>query len=139
MAELRRTQAGSFNEKKNLVTLQDLTDAYYFYKEDGDESFLRETLMPMEVVADHLPKIIVKDSAVDAICHGADLASGGVSKLSDNIQKNSLVVIESLKGELIASGNALASSNEILESQSGFVVETSSVYMKPGVYPRLWK
>ena len=139
MAELRRTQAGSFNEKKNLVTLQDLTDAYYFYKEDGDESFLRETLMPMEVVADHLPKIIVKDSAVDAICHGANLASGGVSKLSDNIQKNSLVVIESLKGELIASGNALASSNEILESQSGFVVETSSVYMKPGVYPRLWK
>ena len=95
--------------------------------------------MPMEVVADHLPKIIVKDSAVDAICHGANLASGGVSKLSDNIQKNSLVVIESLKGELIASGNALASSNEILESQSGFVVETSSVYMKPGVYPRLWK
>ena len=41
MAELRRTQVGSFNEKNNLVTLQDVTDAYHFWKEDGDESFLR--------------------------------------------------------------------------------------------------
>lgn len=139
MSELRRTQVGSFNERKNLITLQDLTDAYYFYREDGDESFLRQSLMPMERVANHLPKIIVKDSAVDAICHGADLASGGVSKLSDNIQKNSLVAIESLKGELIASGNALLDSNEILDSTSGFVVNVSRVFMKRDVYPRLWK
>ena len=139
MAELRRTQVGSFNEKNNLVTLQDVTDAYHFYIEDGDESFLRDAIMPMERAADYLPKVIIKDSAVDAICHGADLASGGVAYLSDNIKKGDIVAIETLKGELVGAGNSLFSSDEILEADGGFVVNTSKVLMKPGVYPRLWK
>ncbi len=138
MAELRRTQVGSFNEKNNLATLQDVTDAYHFYIEDGDESYLREVIMPMERAADYLPKIIVKDSAVDAICHGADLASGGVVQLSDNISKNDFVAIETLKGELIGAGNSLYSSNDILDAENGFVVNVSKVFMKPGVYPRFW-
>ncbi|WP_394296262.1 RNA-guided pseudouridylation complex pseudouridine synthase subunit Cbf5 [Methanobrevibacter oralis] len=138
MAELRRTQVGSFNEKNNLVTLHDVTDAYHFYLEDGDESFLREAIMPMERAADYLPKIFIKDSAVDAICHGADLACGGIVSLADNIQKNDIVAIETLKGELVASGNALISANEILEADSGFAVNTSKVFMQPNIYPRVW-
>ena len=38
-----------------------------------------------------------------------------------------------------AAGNALFSTDEILSADSGFVVKTSKVFMKPGVYPRLWK
>ena len=139
MAELRRTQVGSFRERENLVTLHDVTDAYHFYIEDGDESFLREAIMPMERAADYLPKVVIKDSAVDAICHGADLASGGVAYLSDNIKKGDIVAIETLKGELVGAGNSLYFTDEILEAEGGFVVNTSKVFMKPGVYPRLWK
>ncbi len=139
MAELRRTRVGSFDERNNLVTLQDVTDAYHFYVEDGDESYLREVIMPMERAADYLPKIIVKDSAVDAICHGADLASGGVSKISEDISKNDFVAIETLKGELIGAGYSLYSSKDILEAENGFVVDVSKVFMKPGTYPRFWK
>ena len=139
MAELRRTQVGSFTEKNNLVTLQDVTDAYHFWKEDGDESFLREAIMPMERAADYLPKIIIKDSAVDAVCHGADLANGGIVSLADNIQKNDIVAIETLKGELVGAGNSLLNSNEILEADSGFAVNVSKVFMKPDTYPRFWK
>ena len=86
-----------------------------------------------------LNKIIIKDSAVDAICHGADLASGGVAYLSDNIKKGDIVAIETLKGELVGAGDSLFSSDEILESEGGFVVNTSKVFMKPDIYPRLWK
>lgn len=139
MAELRRTQVGSFRERENLVTLQDVTDAYHFYIEDDDESFLREAIMPMERAADYLPKVIIKDSAVDAICHGADLASGGVAYLSDDIKKGDIVAIETLKGELVAAGNSLYFSDEILAAEKGFVVNTSKVFMKPDIYPRLWK
>ena len=139
MAELRRTQVGSFRERENLVTLQDITDAYHFYIEDGDESFLREAIMPMERAADYLPKVIIKDSAVDAICHGADLASGGIACLSDDIKKGDLVAIETLKGELVGAGNSLFFADEILDAEGGFVVNVSKVFMKPGVYPRLWK
>lgn len=138
MSELRRTQVGSFNEKNNIVTLQDVTDAYHFYIDDGDDSFLRKTLMPFERAADYLPKIIIKDSAIDAICHGANLAAGGVVKLSDNIQVNRLVAIETLKGELVGAGSALCDTEGILNSDSGFVVNTSKVFMKPGIYPKMW-
>ena len=130
---------GSFKEKENLVTLQDVTDAYHFWKEDGDESFLREAIMPMERAADYLPKIIIKDSAVDAICHGADLACGGIVELADSIQKNNLVAILTLKGELIGAGNSLLSCDEILEADDGFAVNVSKVFMKPDTYPRFWK
>ncbi|HDQ59663.1 MAG TPA: RNA-guided pseudouridylation complex pseudouridine synthase subunit Cbf5, partial [Candidatus Woesearchaeota archaeon] len=46
MLELRRTKAGGFTEKDNLVTLQDLEDAYAFWKEEGNEKFLRHCLQP---------------------------------------------------------------------------------------------
>ena len=139
MAELRRTQVGSFTEKNNLVTLQDVTDAFHFWREDGDETFLRKAIMPMERASDYLPKIIIKDSAVDAICHGANLACGGIVELADNIQKNDIVAILTLKGELVASGNSLFSSSEILEADDGFAVNVSKVFMKPDTYPRFWK
>ena len=139
MAELRRTQVGSFRERENLVTLQDVTDAYHFWIEDGDESYLREAIMPMERAADYLPKVINKDSAVDAICHGADLASGGIAYISDDIKRGDIVAIETLKGELVGAGNSLFFADEILEAEGGFVVNTSKVFMKPDIYPRLWK
>lgn len=78
MAELRRTQVGSFTENNNLITLQDLTDAYYYWDKENDESYLREYILPMETATEHLPKVFIRDSAVDAICHGADLAAGGI-------------------------------------------------------------
>ena len=139
MAELRRTQVGSFRERENLVTLQDVTDAYHFWIEDGDESYLREAIMPMERAADYLPKVIIKDSAVDAICHGADLASGGIAYISDDIKRGNIVAIETLKGELVGAGNSLFFTDEILEAEGGFVVNTSKVFMRPDIYPRLWK
>jgi H/ACA ribonucleoprotein complex subunit 4 len=37
MAELRRTQAGPFREEDNLITLNDLQDAYHYYTEGNDK------------------------------------------------------------------------------------------------------
>ena len=140
MAELRRTRAGPFNERNDdLVNLHDLTDAYHFWVEDGDESYLRNAIKPMEVAADHLPQIFIKDSAVEAICQGAKLAAGGISMLSKGIKRRDLVAIKSLKGELVASGIALASTEEIMNADSGLVVNTNKVFMQPGVYPMAWK
>ena len=140
MAELRRTRAGPFNERNDdFVNLHDLTDAYHFWVEDGDESYLRNAIKPMEVAADHLPQIFIKDSAVEAICQGAKLAAGGISMLSKGIKRGDLVAIKSLKGELVASGIALASTEEIMNADSGLVVNTNKVFMQPGVYPMAWK
>ena len=139
MSELRRTQVGSFNESNNLITLQDLTDAYYYYKNEDDESQLRDLVMPMERAADHLPKIVIKDSAVDAICHGANLASGGIAELSKDIKYNSQVAIFTLKGELVASGVSSLDSEQLLNENSGIVVDTKKVFMDTDIYPKMWK
>lgn len=139
MAELRRTKVGPFDESENLITLQDLTDAYYYYAEEGDESYIRNVIMPMEVATEHLPKVIIRDSAVGAICHGADLAAGGIVSMSDNLQYNDVVAIMTLKGELVASAKALLGLEEIMNADSGIMFETDKVFMEPDVYPSMWK
>ena len=59
--------------------------------------------------------------------------------LSKGIKRGDLVAIKSLKGELVASGIALASTEEIMNADSGLVVNTNKVFMQPGVYPMAWK
>lgn len=138
MAELRRTRSGPFTEEK-LITLQDLTDAYVIWKEEGDESFLRDCIRPMESAVEHLPKIVVRDSAVDALCHGADLAAGGIISIEEGIKKGDTVAVMTLKGELIAAGESLKTSIEIYKANKGIVIDINKVFMVPGTYPKMWK
>ncbi len=49
-----------------------------------------------------------------------------------------MVAIMSQKGELVATGEALMSTNKILESSHGFCVKTKRVFMPWGMYPT-WK
>ena len=133
MQELRRTKAGHFNES-TLFTLQDLIDAFYFYKEENNDKFLRKIIQPVENAIQHLPKIWVFDSSVDTLCHGADLNIPGVSKLNDEIYKDDNVAIMTLKGELVALGTAIINSEEIMRKEKGLAVKTDKVFMKPGVY-----
>lgn len=139
MAELRRTVSGTFTENDSLTTLQDVTDAYYFYKNCGDEHILRELIHPMEYTTKNLKKIYVKDSAVDAICHGANLASSGIVKLNKDINKNNTICLMTLKDELLAIGESLYSANEILSSTTKYVVKIQKVFILPKTYPKMWK
>ena len=138
MQELRRTKSGCF-EEKDAVYLQDLLDAYIFWKEDGDEEELRRIIKPMEYGLRHLKKVVVKDSAVDAICHGADVYVRGIAKLSKGIGKGETVLVETLKGEAIGVGKALMNTKEILNADKGVAVDVERVYMDRGTYPRMWK
>ncbi|MCX8172951.1 MAG: RNA-guided pseudouridylation complex pseudouridine synthase subunit Cbf5 [Archaeoglobaceae archaeon] len=78
MQELRRIKTGNFIEEE-CYTLQDLLDAFIFWKEEKEEKYLREIIKPMEVAVSQIPKIVIKDTAVDAICHGANLSIKGVA------------------------------------------------------------
>ena len=137
MAELRRTKAGPFNESTNLVTLQDLTDAFYYY-EQGNEKYLRYCIQPIENAVKHLPKIYVLDSAVDSLCHGANLNVPGISKLESGITMQDIVAVMTLKGELICYGTAKLNSKEML-GERGLAVKIEKVFMVPGTYPMIEK
>ena len=138
MIELRRTRSGEMTEADS-VTLHDLKDAYVFWQEKGREEWLRSVIKPMEVLVEPLPKFIIKPTAVDAICHGADLMISGVHKLDDEIRKNALVAIMTARGELVAIGKASMSSSKIMATEKGVAVRTERVMMEPGHYPKMWK
>jgi H/ACA ribonucleoprotein complex subunit 4 len=140
MQELRRTRAGPFLEKSaKCVTLHDV--AYWFgeYQTKKDRSFLSKIIEPMETALMQLPKVIIRDSAVDAICHGANLTAPGVLKVDSGITKGKTLAIFTLKGEAAALGKAVVSTEEILELRHGAVAELARVLMPRGTYPKVWK
>jgi len=135
MAELIRTKAGPFREK-DWVSLQDLEDAYSFWKEKNNEKFLRYCIKPVEFAVQHLPKIWIQDSAVDTVCHGASLNVPGVVKIESGIDKDNIVAIMSLKDELVALGTAVMTAQQIMTEQKGLCVKIAKVFMLPGTYPK---
>jgi H/ACA ribonucleoprotein complex subunit 4 len=139
MQELRRTRAGPFIENGDIVTLHDV--AYWFmeWQKQKDEKILRKFIQPMEKALALIPKIYVRDSAVDAICHGASLTAPGVLSLETGINKDSMVAIFTLKGEAIALAKALVSTEEIFKMDHGVVAKTERVLMMRGTYPKCWK
>lgn len=138
MAELRRTKAGPFNES-TLVTLNDLTDAMWYYKNEQKDTYLRKIIQPIENAVAHLPKVWVLDTAVNALCHGSDLKVPGISKVESDIQVDEMIAIMTLKGELVAIGITKMISNEMVKSPKGIAVRTSKVFMEPRTYPKVEK
>ena len=132
MAELRRTKAGPFTES-SVCTLQELTDAYYFWKQENNDKFLRKIIQPIENGVSHLPKVWVFDTTVESLCHGSDLKVPGISKVNDKINKEETVAIMTLKDELVALGTAKMDSNEML-GERGLAVKTEKVFMQLGTY-----
>jgi len=133
MQELVRTKAGPFNSKE-WNSLYELKDAYELYKQGNDKE-LRRIVKPTEFAVRHLLKIYLIDSAVDTICHGANLSIPGISKIETKIEKDNLVALLTLKNELIGLGTALLSTEDILKNEKGLAVKTSKVFMNPETYP----
>ncbi len=139
MRELRRTRAGPFVEDEGLVTLHDVAYTFAQWQETGDENLLRRFIQPMEKALELLPKIHIRDSAVDALCHGAHLAAPGVLSLETEIRPKNTVAILTQKGEAVALARALSSTQEILRMDHGLVAKTRRVLMPRGVYPKMWR
>lgn len=132
MLQLIRTKAGSLTDK-DMVSLQDVYDAYCYYKE-GDEKFLRKIIKLIEESVNHIAKVYVLDSAVDSLCHGAYLYAVGIAKFESEINREDLVAVLSLKGELICIGYAEMSSKEMSKRERGTAVRTKAVFMETGMY-----
>ncbi|HIP66797.1 MAG TPA: RNA-guided pseudouridylation complex pseudouridine synthase subunit Cbf5 [Candidatus Nanopusillus sp.] len=142
MQQLRRTRVGALEEDSNkypLVTLQDVVDALWFWKNEENEKYLRKVFLPPEVAAEHWKKIWVVDTAVEALVHGANLTVRGISKLYSNINQGDWVAIFTLKNELVGIGKSLMSSSEIMEADRGIAVDIERVFLKKGFYPKKWK
>ncbi|MDD1772674.1 MAG: RNA-guided pseudouridylation complex pseudouridine synthase subunit Cbf5 [Methanomassiliicoccales archaeon] len=136
MKALRRTRSGAMSET-DAVTLQDLKDATDAWKK-GDDAWLRSIVRPMEALLEPLPKVIVKDHAVDAVAHGSDLNAPGVVALDENIEKGEPVAMFTIKGEALALGTSNMSARDMYKAYKGKAVKTVRVFIPEGTYPRMW-
>jgi predicted rRNA pseudouridine synthase len=136
MQELRRTRSGIFHESE-ACTLHEIKDAMVA-AEAGDPAPLSVLIHPVERVAEPLPRVVIRDSAVDAVCHGAILAGVGVLSAT-NFAKGATVAVFTRAGEMVSLGTALVSSNSFAPGDTGLVIAPHTVIMRPGTYPRMWK
>ena len=137
MRELRRTRSGSFAES-DAHTLQELEDAVAAARE-GNPAPLDGMILPIGRGIADLPRVTIRDTAVDAICHGASLAGVGLLKAEGAFGKGDPVGIFTGKGELVAVGVALAESGAFVPGSTGLVAVPRAVFMRPGSYPKGWK
>ena len=136
MQELRRTRSGPFKEDQ-AVTLYDVADAMDQYKE-GNEAALMKILHPVEEALSLLPHVWVRDSAVEALCTGAQLAVPGILRLESGIEPKGLIAVMTQRNEAIALMRAEMDTDAILKGEHGIAAITERVIMQRGTYPKSW-
>ncbi|GAB2289706.1 centromere/microtubule-binding protein cbf5 [Dionaea muscipula] len=138
MQELRRVRSGILGEKDNMATMHDVMDAQWLYDNYRDETYLRRVIMPLEVVLTSYKRLVVKDSAVNAICYGAKLMIPGLLRFENDIEVGEEVVLMTTKGEAIALGIAEMTTAVMATCDHGVVAKIKRVVMDRDTYPRKW-
>ena len=138
LKELRRPSSGEFS-LSNAVTMQQLADAYWLWKEKGESEAINRILHPLEDMLSEVPQIVIKDGAAAALSHGAPLLRPGVVSIPEDLGVGSEVLLVTIKGEAVALANLVQPSKVIPEMTQGEVAKPNCVLMKEDTYPRSWK
>jgi H/ACA ribonucleoprotein complex subunit 4 len=126
------------DEQENMVTLHDVLDAQWMQDNTRDESYLRKVIAPLEALLTTYKRIVVKDSAVNAVCYGAKLMIPGLLRYEAGIEVHEEVVLMTTKGEAIALGIAQMSTVELSTCDHGVVAKVKRCIMERDLYPRRW-
>jgi len=139
MQELRRVRSGALLEDATMVSMHDVKDAQWHYEQYGREDYLRRVVMPLEILLIGMPRVVVKDTSVNAICYGAQLMLPGVLRYESGIEVGSQVVIITTKGEAVAIAIAQMTTSTIATCDHGIVARTKRVIMDRDTYEKKWK
>lgn len=138
MQELRRVRSGVLDENIYMSTMHDVLDAQFMYENMRDEKYLRRVVMPLELILTSFPRIVVKDSAVNAICYGAQLMIPGVLRFEQNIEVGAEIIMMTTKGEAVATGIAQMTTAVITSVDHGVVAVIKRVIMERDTYNMRW-
>jgi len=138
MQELRRVRSGALSENDDMVTMHDVLDAQWTYDNTRDETYLRRVIRPLESLLTNYKRIVIKDSAVNAVCYGAKVMLPGLLRYSADIQLHEEVVIMTTKGEAVALAIAQMSTVELATCDHGMVAKVKRCIMERDTYPRRW-
>jgi tRNA U55 pseudouridine synthase TruB len=128
MQELRRTISGGFTEEETH-TLHSLADAVNA-AQNGDFSALGHMILPIEAICSGIPCVFVKDTALDAISHGAKVSSRGIISQDSFLNGDTVAVLDSKK-KIICLGKALFDSSKVVPGEYGLVIAPFLVFRDP--------
>jgi len=131
-------RSGALSENDDIVTMHDVMDAQWMYDNTRDESYLRRAIRPLECLLVGYKRIVVKDSAVNAVCYGAKLMIPGLLRYEADISVHEEVVLMTTKGEGIALAIAQMSTVELATCDHGVVAKVKRCIMERDTYPRRW-
>ncbi len=135
MVELRRIRSGGYDESM-CCSLHALRDAVEQAKNGNTEELISYIRTP-ESVLEGIPTVTIRDTAVDALCHGASLAGVGITA-KDSFKKDAEVAVMTAQGELVCIGTATVASDAIVPGTPGIVIRPKMVIMQAGTYPKGW-
>ena len=138
MQELRRVRSGIQNESEGMVTMHDILDAQWLYDNHKDETYLRRVIRPLEALLTNHKRIIMKDSAVNAVCYGAKIMLPGILRYDDAIEMGQEIVVCTTKGEAICLAIAQMTTATMASCDHGVVAKIKRVIMERDTYPRKW-
>merc|ERR1719421_2424252 len=110
----------------------------HLYDAQKDEGYLRHVVKPLELLLTNYKRLVLKDSAVNAVCYGAKLMLPGLLRFANGIEINEEVVLMTTKGEAIAVGIAQMASADMAHCDHGVVAKIKRVIMDRDTYPRKW-
>ena len=136
MQELRRSRSSAFTEDR-IHTLHQVRDAVEDAK-NGDTRSLSSMILPMESSLPDIPRVIIKESAAGAICHGARLSGRGLIS-AGRFQMEDTVAIFTERGDFIGLGEALMSSSRVVPGEKGLIIAPRMIFPESDSYPAIWK
>jgi predicted rRNA pseudouridine synthase len=136
LAELRRVGTGPFTEAQS-VHLAEIADAKVA-ADTGRPEALAALLHPIREVWAEFPALVLKDAAVSAVAHGADLARGGILSSSRPFTRGARVALVDRQGDLVATGRALYDYDKFGGVKEGWVVDADRVFVAPERFPPTW-
>lgn len=137
LKELRRENSGRFS-LTDCVTLQEIADAVWLWKECDDSNALEKIIHPTEKLLLDKPYIIVKDSAASALCHGAPLLRPGLIEVSDKLSSGLEVAAFTSKNEVVGIVKMSKGFTEISNETSGEIGKPVMILMEQERYPPQW-
>lgn len=126
MEELRRVAVGGIREE-SCCTMQELSDAYWVWKERGEGGLLEKCIVPVDSLIS-FRKVYVRENVPASLASGAQLMAPGVARVEAGVRKGDRVSIYTEAGEFVGVGSALFDWGEIASRKKGRVVASERIH-----------
>ncbi len=123
MGHLRRTATTPFDDT-TLVSSTDLIDALAFWLEDDDPEPLRTIVEPAECALEHVPRVVIADSAARSVATGAPVYAPGVLEVDSDVERGALLACYTPEGAAVCLGRLVGDPG----ASAGVVVDLERVF-----------